>query len=137
MTQEERNKVFEALLWYCEQDTLAIVMIFQYWESLMNKEMNTDIRRLLNYCAENGRVCPMPHKWKQLYELLPNTKRKLNGGFDPPAPLILSAWHHSSNFQKIMRLKEHIEWAVEQGSLETIAQYLYSLDEEDWFYQNH
>ncbi|MCC5906739.1 MAG: DUF2779 domain-containing protein [Balneolaceae bacterium] len=31
---DEREKVFEALLRYCELDTLAMVMIHQHWESL-------------------------------------------------------------------------------------------------------
>lgn len=30
----ERDKVFEALLRYCELDTLAMVMIYQHWKSL-------------------------------------------------------------------------------------------------------
>ena len=32
--EEEREKVFGALLRYCELDTLAMVMIYQHWESL-------------------------------------------------------------------------------------------------------
>lgn len=29
--EEERESVFEALLRYCELDTLAMVMIYQHW----------------------------------------------------------------------------------------------------------
>ncbi|MFA5669874.1 MAG: DUF2779 domain-containing protein [Balneolaceae bacterium] len=36
VSDEERNKVFEALLRYCELDTLAMVMIYQHWEWLRN-----------------------------------------------------------------------------------------------------
>jgi hypothetical protein len=32
--EEERENVFEALLRYCELDTLAMVMIYQHWKSL-------------------------------------------------------------------------------------------------------
>lgn len=32
--EEEREKVFEALLRYCELDTLAMVMIYQHWEAV-------------------------------------------------------------------------------------------------------
>ena len=32
--EEERERVFEALLRYCELDTLAMVMIYQHWQSL-------------------------------------------------------------------------------------------------------
>ncbi|MFD2532539.1 DUF2779 domain-containing protein [Gracilimonas halophila] len=35
--EEERERVFEALLRYCELDTLAMVMIYQHWESLKNQ----------------------------------------------------------------------------------------------------
>ncbi len=31
---DEREKVFNALLRYCELDTLAMVMIHQHWESM-------------------------------------------------------------------------------------------------------
>ncbi len=35
--EEERRRVFEALLRYCELDTLAMVMIYQHWESIKSK----------------------------------------------------------------------------------------------------
>lgn len=35
--EEERERVFEALLRYCELDTLAMVMIYQHWESMKNQ----------------------------------------------------------------------------------------------------
>lgn len=35
--EEERERVFEALLRYCELDTLAMVMIYQHWERLKSK----------------------------------------------------------------------------------------------------
>ena len=35
--EAERERVFEALLRYCELDTLAMVMIHQHWEYLKNK----------------------------------------------------------------------------------------------------
>ncbi|MBO6585316.1 MAG: DUF2779 domain-containing protein [Gracilimonas sp.] len=34
LPEEERDRVFEALLRYCELDTLAMVMIYQHWEFL-------------------------------------------------------------------------------------------------------
>jgi len=36
--EEEREKVFEALLRYCELDTLAMVMIFQHWKSIRESD---------------------------------------------------------------------------------------------------
>lgn len=37
MSQRERDKICQALLRYCELDTLAMVMIFEYWNSLIKK----------------------------------------------------------------------------------------------------
>ena len=135
VTEAERENVFEALLRYCELDTLAMVMIHQHWEWLKKNSKPSELEQLLNYCKSNERVCPLPQKWNELYKLLPNKKRK-GAGFIPSVPLILGGWHHSSNLEKILRLKEHIEWADEHGALEQISKFVYSLKEEDWFHFN-
>ena len=38
MTLTEKNLVIQGLLKYCELDTLAMVMIFEYWKELINRE---------------------------------------------------------------------------------------------------
>jgi hypothetical protein len=38
MTDTERNLVIQGLLKYCELDTLAMVMIFEYWKELITKK---------------------------------------------------------------------------------------------------
>ena len=81
--------------------------------------------------TKNDRVCPQPEKWNALWKMLPNRERKGNS-WEPSLPLILAAWHHSSNGAKMVRLKEHLEWAEEHGSLHQIIEYLQSLKEEDW-----
>jgi hypothetical protein len=81
--------------------------------------------------TSNDRVCPLPEKWNTLWQMLPNRKRKGNS-WEPSLPLILAAWHHSSNLDKMLRLKEHIKWAKEHDSLKEIEGYLESLNEEDW-----
>ena len=93
----------------------------------------TEKEKLQYYCQNNDRVCPMPHKWNELYKLLPNREKK--GVVDtPPAPLILAGWNYSNNLQKMHRLQQHIEWADESGVLENLAEFVYSLKEEEWFH---
>jgi hypothetical protein len=63
---------------------------------------------------------------------LPNKKRNDNGGWEPPLPLILAAWHETPALLKIIRLREHIIWADEHGAIDEVDNYLRSLKEEDW-----
>jgi phosphoserine aminotransferase len=88
---------------------------------------------VLQEIQNNKRVCPQPIKWKELYEMLPNKKRKDNG-WDPPLPLILAAWWNTPALLKMHRLKEHIEWASREGCLEKVYNFLLSLDEKDWYH---
>ena len=63
--------------------------------------------------------------------MLPNKKRK-GAGWEPALPLILAAWWDTPAISKILRLREHIEWAESQGRLEQIASVLRNLPEEQW-----
>ena len=40
---------------------------------------------------KNNRVCPLPQKWLQLYEMLPDKTRKV-GGWELSLPVISGAW---------------------------------------------
>ena len=40
MTVAERELVTQALLKYCELDTLAMVMIWEYWQQITSAQMN-------------------------------------------------------------------------------------------------
>jgi hypothetical protein len=93
--------------------------------------MNDDAQRLIAYCREHQRVCPMPQRWHTLWELLPE-QNQVGAGWQPPAPLILAAWHYSSNLEKMLRLAEHIQWAEKHGSLPAVAAFLRNLAETDW-----
>jgi hypothetical protein len=88
---------------------------------------------LIAYCRENGRVCPQPNLWQQLWEILPNRKR-VGVGWQPPLPLILGAWHETPGMAKMLRLAEHIEWAEKHNSLAPVAAFLRHLREEDWYH---
>jgi hypothetical protein len=98
------------------------------------REMTAAIDQLLSYCRENERVCPIPDKWNQLYQMLPDTHRK-GGGWEPSLPLILNAWWEASDDQKRQRFTEHVRWAVEHAALDEIGQFLRSLAESDWYHR--
>ena len=80
---------------------------------------------------KNNRVCPQPKRWQELYDLLPNKQRKISG-CEPALPLILAALWDTPAQIKIMRLREHIDWAAAQGCLEKVYDFLCKLPENDW-----
>jgi len=86
---------------------------------------------LIEYCGENQRVCPNPQPWAKLYDMLPNKKR-VGVGWEPPVPLILAAWWETPAFLKMLRLKEHIEWAYKHDCLDEVDRFLRDLREEEW-----
>lgn len=87
---------------------------------------------LLALCCCNHRLVPIPEKWNALYGMLQNTRQSASGGWEPPLPLILAAWHRSTRTEKLERFKEHLRWAEAQGQLEQIGAYLSSLPENQW-----
>jgi hypothetical protein len=100
-------------------------------DEIKAKEMIT-AEDLKKYVQEQERVCPEPGKWDQLWEMLPNREQKNTGGWNPPLPLILAAWPHTSVIQKRLRLIEHIEYAESHGVIEEISSFLKSLPESQW-----
>ena len=95
--------------------------------------MSDSFENLVAYCRENNRVCPLPAHWNRLWEMLPN-RTQVGAGWQPSLPLILAAWHDTSAVSKMLRLAEHIEWASQHGTLESVASFLRNLDEEDWYH---
>ena len=93
--------------------------------------MNDTAQSLIAYCRENSRVCPEPGLWHNLWELLPE-RRQIGAGWQPSLPLILAAWDHTSNLEKMLRLADHIEWAEKHGSLAEVAAFLRNLTESKW-----
>lgn len=89
------------------------------------------LEETLALSQSNGRVCPQPQKWNQLYELLPNRARA-GAGCQPALPLILAAWWDTPDLSKAVRLREHIEWAAKHDSLDKAHGFLASLAERDW-----
>ena len=92
--------------------------------------LSSKAMRLTKFAQKNNRVCP--HKWLEMYELLPNRRRNPNGGSIPPLPLILAAWWETTPEQKMMRLREHIEYADKNGAIDAVNKFLRSLKESEW-----
>ena len=89
------------------------------------------IEEILMEVQKNNRVCPQPQQWQEFYEMLPSKKRK-GAGWEPALPIILAVWWDAPSISKILRLREHIEWAESHGHLERIASFLRNLPEEQW-----
>ncbi|MBN1461584.1 MAG: hypothetical protein JXA57_18800 [Armatimonadetes bacterium] len=89
------------------------------------------VEDVLEFARSDGRVCPMPEKWKELYELLPDSKRK-GAGWEPALPLILGGWS-ATHWQKRERLAAHIRYAAEHGVLQLVGNFLSSLSARDWY----
>ena len=88
---------------------------------------------VIAYCKENNRVCPVPQKWNELWEMLPSRKRKGNS-WEPSPPLILAAWHDTPAMLKMIRLSDHVKWASEHEALSEVSSFLRGLKEADWFH---
>lgn len=94
--------------------------------------MEEKLKALLKYVKADGRVCPIPDRWSELWDMLPD-KKKIGSGWEPPLPLILAAWN-SPHLMKILRLEEHIHYAAEHGALDEVNSFLRNLKPEQWFY---
>jgi hypothetical protein len=74
----------------------------------------------------------MPGEWNKLWELLPNRHRNDSGGWNPPLPLILAAWDHATGLEKMLRLRQHINYAAENGALADVDDFLRNLRPDQW-----
>lgn len=72
-------------------------------------------------------------RWKQLWELLPDRRRK-GRGWEPALPLTLAAWWDTPILMKKQRLREHVEWAETHGALDEALEFMRSLPEDDWYH---
>lgn len=94
----------------------------------------SSLNQILQYVKAESRVCPVPDKWTELWELLPDRK-KHGAGWDPPMPLILAAWHHTSDAEKRGRLALHIKYAADHGVLNQVESMLTGLSPDQWVYE--
>ena len=83
---------------------------------------------VINFAKSNARVCPLPEPWTELWNMLPKTN-----GESPPAPLVDAAWALPAR-SKMIRLREHLEYADRHGVLADVDAFLQSLSESDWLH---
>jgi hypothetical protein len=58
-----------------------------------------------------------------------------NGGggyWSPPLPLIFDKWDNTSNLEKMLRLKQHIQYAAKKDLLDIVEKFIKSLPRDDW-----
>ena len=91
----------------------------------------TTLEEVLVEVQKNNRVCPHPQRWQQLFNMLPDKQRK-GAGWEPSLPIILAASWDTPAISKMLRLREHIEWAASHGCLEEVSLYLRELPEDQW-----
>lgn len=76
---------------------------------------------------KNNRVCPMPARWVELYDMLPDKTRS-----EPTPPLVEGAWKATPSIPKRMCFREHIEWAGEHACLDKVFTFMKTLPENEW-----
>ena len=94
----------------------------------------TELERLISCCAKNGRVCPMPLPWHQVWDMLPSKKHH-SAEWDPPVPPVFAAWWLTSDKLKRDLFEQHLHWATADGVLDAVAGYLRSLPESEWHHR--
>lgn len=78
----------------------------------------------------NNRICPKPQQWNKLWEILKSKSDK-----KVPAPLILAAWWHTSDEEKLERFQNHLMLADESGATHEVKLFLESINESDWYHK--
>jgi hypothetical protein len=61
-----------------------------------NEDKQETFESLWSFCTSNNRVCPMPMKWNEVFNMLTDHKNL-------DLPLILNGWEMSSPLEKNLR----------------------------------
>jgi hypothetical protein len=88
---------------------------------------------LLAYCKDNSRVCPIPTRWNELYDLMLTGRHNFGARQGPRRPLILAAWSEPAEL-KALRLEEQLKWADNNNNLDPVDLFLRGLAESEWFH---
>jgi len=100
----------------------------------MKMERDLLLFHAIEEAIRNGRVCPQPQHWNELSKLLVQHAHK-HSLSNPKAPLILAAWHETSESMKRQRLKEQMFWSSQHGVIEQAYTFLNNLEEKEWFHE--
>ncbi|MBI2768071.1 MAG: hypothetical protein HYX47_00470 [Burkholderiales bacterium] len=87
----------------------------------------TTVEEVILESRRSNRVCPLPARWVQLYEMLPGKTHN-----QPPPPITGPAWRATPSMSKRMCMRDHIEWAGQHGGLDEVMAFLKMLPEEQW-----
>ena len=52
--------------------------------------------------ASEGRICPLPQEWNELWQNFFKNGLENWGRWEPPQPLILPAWHHTVSLNLLL-----------------------------------
>jgi hypothetical protein len=107
------------------------------WPLIAKEELNhlhlPSLKDLSDLCNQNDRVCPMPNKWNDLYEIVTTKDHDLgNDQVMPHMPLILGAWWDTTDGDKRNRLSEQLKWCQENNRSDIAWAYLNSLKDDEW-----
>lgn len=98
--------------------------------------MKKGLIELIDFCKKEDRICPMPAMWNQMW--INFSQGEKPGEY---LPLILSAWHGSTDRAKRERFLSLIEYCWENypENRKSISHKIKSLGKEDWHYcsKNH
>jgi hypothetical protein len=75
----------------------------------------------------------MPQRWNELWKMLLKSK-DASIGLELNTPLILAAWHESSDEEKACRLKEHLIYSEKVGLIDKVETFLFALNESHWYH---
>ena len=86
---------------------------------------------LMNYIVEGGRMCPQPQAWNGLWKRVGD--RVGQAQVKRFTPLILTAWHVTSDDEKRERFKGLVEYAADHKMLDEVDRFLRGLEAEEWY----
>lgn len=103
----------------------------------MSKREHDKLEDVISFVRAEGRVCPKPDCWDELWRMLPGRKRVgINEHLPlyPPVP-IFAAWQNTPDEQKRERLIIQLKYAAKHGVLEKVEEFLKSIKYDQWSYE--
>lgn len=87
--------------------------------------MNDLIKKYLERINDKKKVCPNPMVWNEFYNKFCDSNKI-------PKPLILSAWHNTTDDEKFKRFELQLNTIENLSSLNEAFMYLENLVDSDW-----
>jgi hypothetical protein len=86
----------------------------------------------MEFITADERVCPKPTLWSDLHRNIMQEASDRGITQKISNPLILAAWHETTDAQKRQRLVEHVEFSNSHGFLPVVDSFLRSISDDDW-----